>query len=97
MVEHGVRVVQVYFGSDNPWDSHEDIMEHQKMALRADRPIAALIKDLKGHGLLDETVVIVATEFGRTPSVENNASLRLQNGRDHDSYGYSMLLAGGGI
>ena len=97
LVEHGVRMVQVYFGNDNPWDSHEDIMEHQKMAVRADRPIAALIKDLKAGGLLNETLVIIGTEFGRTPSIESNAGLRLQNGRDHNSYGYSTLLAGGGI
>jgi uncharacterized protein DUF1501 len=97
LVEHGVRMVQVYFGSSNPWDSHEDIMEHQKMAVHADRPIAALIKDLKTRGLLHDTLVIVGTEFGRTPTIESNAGLRVQNGRDHNSYGYSTLLAGAGI
>jgi hypothetical protein len=97
LVEHGVRMVQVYFGGQNPWDSHEDIMEHQKMALRADRPIGALIKDLKARGLLRDTLVTIGTEFGRTPAVESNAGLRVQNGRDHNSYGYSTVLAGGGI
>jgi hypothetical protein len=97
LVEHGVRVVQVYFGNLQPWDNHDDILIHRKLARQSDRPIAALIKDLKALGLFQETLVIVGSEFGRTPSVENSASVKVQNGRDHDSYGFSVLLAGAGI
>jgi hypothetical protein len=97
LVEHGVRVVQIYFGNSQPWDNHDDILVHRKLAQQSDRPIAALIRDLKSRGLLDETLVIVGSEFGRTPSVETSASVKVQNGRDHNSYGFSLLLAGGGI
>ena len=85
LVEHGVRMVQVYFGNSQPWDNHDDILIHRKLARQSDQPIAALVKDLKARGLFDDTLVIVGSEFGRTPSVETSASVKVQNGRDHDS------------
>jgi uncharacterized protein DUF1501 len=97
LVEHGVRVVQIYFGHSQPWDSHDDILVHRKLAFQADRPIAALLQDLKSRGLLNETLVICGSEFGRTPVVQTSASVKVQNGRDHNPHGFSMLLAGGGI
>jgi hypothetical protein len=95
LVERGVRVVQVYFGHSQPWDSHSDIEDHRRLALQADGPIAALIEDLKSRGLFGETVVIVGSEFGRTPVVQLNQ--QLQNGRDHNPHGFTVLLAGGGV
>jgi len=95
LVERGVRVVQVYFGQSQPWDSHSDIEDHRKLALQADRPIAALLEDLKSRGLLSETLVICGSEFGRTPVVQLNQ--QLQNGRDHNPHGFTVLLAGGGV
>ncbi len=97
LVERGVRVVQIYFGGSQPWDSHEDILVHRKLALQSDQPIASLIQDLKSRGLLEETLVIVGSEFGRTPVIQNSASLKVQNGRDHNPHGFTMLLAGGGV
>jgi hypothetical protein len=97
LVEHGVRAVQIYFGNGQPWDNHDDIQIHRKLALQADRPIAALLRDLKERGLLDETLVLIGGEFGRTPAVEVSGLVSVQNGRDHNSHGFSMLLAGGGI
>ena len=70
LVERGVRVVQVYFGNDKPWDSHHDIMVHHRLAHQADQPIAALLEDLKSSGLLKETLVIIGGEFGRRPWTE---------------------------
>jgi hypothetical protein len=97
LVERGVRVVQVYFGEDIPWDSHHDILVHRKLALQADRPIAALLKDLKSRGLLQETIVVVGGEFGRTPWIETHGRINVQNGRNHNSKGFTYLLAGGGV
>jgi len=97
LVERGVRFVQVYYGNGQPWDSHEDIQDLRKLAGRSDQPIGALVADLKERGLLDETLVLVASEFGRTPAVENSAAVKVQNGRDHSPYGFTTLLAGGGI
>ena len=97
LVEHGVRVVQIYFGNGQPWDNHDDILIHRKLALQADRPIAALLKDLKERGLLDETLVLIGGEFGRTPAVEISGLVKVQNGRDHNSHGFSVLMAGSGI
>jgi len=100
LVERGVRFVQVWHGTAQPWDSHNDIFDHQKLARECDQAIGALIKDLKQRGLLDETLVIWGGEFGRTPSVElanpliGNAKT---SGLDHNHYGFSMWLAGGGI
>ena len=86
-----MRVVQVYYGNDQPWDDHEDIADHRDHAQKSDRPIAALLKDLKARGLLEDTLVIWGGEFGRTPSSEG------AKGRDHHSLGFSMWLAGGGV
>ena len=97
LVERGVRMVQVYFGNGQPWDNHDDIQIHRKLASQADGPIAALLQDLKASGLLQETLVIIGGEFGRTPVVEVSGLVKVQNGRDHNSHGFSMLLAGGGV
>ncbi len=97
LVERGVRVVQIYFGHSNPWDSHDDIIDHRRLAFQADRPISALIQDLKSRGLLEETMVICGSEFGRTPVVQTSASVRVQNGRDHNPHSFTTLLAGGGV
>jgi len=97
LVERGVRMVQIYFGNMQPWDNHDDIQIHRKLAAQADPPIAALLQDLKTSGLLQETIVIISGEFGRTPSVEVSGLVKVQNGRDHNSHGFSTLVAGGGF
>ena len=95
MVERGVRFVQLFFGTNlgDDWDSaHDDLLgSHQKMAKKSDQPIAALLTDLQARGLLDSTLVVWKSEFGRTPLAEG------KNGRDHHPYGYSMWMAGAGI
>ena len=90
-------MVQVYYGDRQPWDSHDDILDQRIHAERSDGPIAALVQDLKERGLFDETIVIVGSEFGRTPMIQNSGSERVGQGRDHNPPGYSILLAGGGI
>lgn len=98
LAERGVRFVQVWHGPFQPWDSHNDIFPKiRRLAPECDRPIAALLLDLKQRGLLDETLVIVSGEFGRTPTVQMNEDGSSSKGRDHNSYGFSALLAGGGI
>ncbi len=97
LAEAGVRVVQVYYGDGQPWDSHDDIMTQKNHADRSDAPIAALLEDLKLRGMLDDTLVIVGSEFGRTPMVQNSGTEKVGRGRDHNPPGYSILLAGGGI
>ena len=97
LIERGVRMVQIYFGNGQPWDNHDDIQIHRKLAQQADQPMAALLSDLKSRGLLNDTLVIIGGEFGRTPVVEISGLVPVQNGRDHNSHGFSMLLAGGGI
>jgi hypothetical protein len=95
LVERGVRFVQVYSGGGpivTQWDAHDDInANHEKMSGHADQPIAALLKDLKQRGLLDTTLVVWASEFGRTPMSQGG------KGRDHNPYGFTMWLAGGGV
>ena len=91
LAERGVRVTQVYYGNGQPWDDHGDILNHRNHARQSDRPVAALLKDLKARGLLDETLVVWGGEFGRTPTSEG------AKGRDHHSTGFSMWLAGGGV
>jgi len=95
LVERGVRFVQIfhgYNGGAGQWDAHANLQAgHSKLAKEVDQPIAALLGDLKQRGLLDETIVVIATEFGRTPGAEKS------NGRDHHPYGFSVALAGGGI
>ena len=87
--ESGVRFVQC---NSNGWDHHFDLKNQlTKMCAKVDKPIAGLINDLKGLGLLDETLVIWGGEFGRTPTAEN------ANGRDHNPHGFTMWLAGGGV
>ncbi|QDT39248.1 DUF1501 domain-containing protein [Stratiformator vulcanicus] len=92
LVERGVRFVQLYHGTGNKWDTHSG---HEKTASRLcremDQPVAALLKDLKRNGLLDETLVVWGGEFGRTPQSEKG------DGRDHNPYGFTMWMAGGGV
>ena len=97
LVEKGVRMVQIYYGDGQPWDNHDDILIHKRLAAGADPAIASLLEDLKLRGLLQDTLVIIGGEFGRTPAVEVSGLVKVQNGRDHNSAAYSMLLAGGGV
>ncbi|MBM3765662.1 MAG: DUF1501 domain-containing protein [Acidobacteria bacterium] len=95
MVEKGVRFVQLYTPSQS-WDSHSDILKgHAKNAAETDKPIAALIKDLKQRGLLDSTLIVWMGEFGRTP--DNPADMRNKPGRDHNTKAMTMFFAGGGV
>ncbi|MEO7156185.1 MAG: DUF1501 domain-containing protein [Vicinamibacterales bacterium] len=100
LLERGVRFVQVWHGAGQPWDNHDDLeVNHRKLAQSCDQPIGALLKDLKQRGMLEDTLVIWGGEFGRTPSVEMptpGANAGRMNGRDHNHYGFSMWLAGGG-
>src|SRR5262249_18484395 len=97
LLERGVRFVQVWSGADNGfprrnWDSHENLAkDHGDMGASLDRPAAALLKDLKSRGLLDDTIVIWTTEFGRSPCSQGS------KGRDHNPYAFTSWLAGGGI
>jgi hypothetical protein len=97
LVERGVRFVQLYAGgnhTDANWDAHGDLVaNHTNHAGRTDKPIAALIKDLKQRGLLDSTLIIWGGEFGRQPTAEYATG----TGRDHNAYGFTMWMAGGGI
>ena len=97
LVERGVRFVQVYSGgshNDDNWDAHGDLVaNHSNHAGATDQPIAALLNDLKQRGLLDETLVVWGGEFGRQPTAEYAEG----TGRDHNSYGFTMWMAGGGI
>jgi uncharacterized protein (DUF1501 family) len=97
LVEHGVRMVQVYYGNFQPWDSHDDILVHGKLAREADGPIAALVEDLKQRGLFEETLLVIGTEFGRTPMIQNSGLEKIGKGRDHNVPGYTTLMAGGGV
>ncbi len=97
LIERGVRMVQIYSGNGQPWDNHDDIQIHRKLATEADPAIAALLADLKSSGMLKETVVIIGGEFGRTPAVEVSGLVPVQNGRDHNSHGFTTLVAGGGF
>jgi hypothetical protein len=95
LVERGVRFVQLYSGGGPvsvQWDAHDNMVEnHTKMCRWTDQPVAGLLKDLKQRGMLDETLVVWATEFGRTPVTQNG------KGRDHNPYGFTMWMAGGGV
>ena len=97
LAERGVRMTQVYFGNFQPWDSHDDIRVHAKLAQAADGPIASLIEDLKQRGMFEETLLIIASEFGRTPMIQNSGLEKVGNGRDHNVHGFTTLLAGGGV
>ncbi len=92
LVERGVRFVQLYSGSGSKWDAHSNVEgNHARYCRESDRPIAGLLGDLKQRGLLESTLVIWGGEFGRTPMSESG------NGRDHNPYGFTMWLAGGGV
>jgi len=95
MVEEGVRFIQIFHGSNGgagAWDAHGSLKAgHSSLCMQTDQPVAGLLKDLKRRGLLDETLVVWGTEFGRTPGAQGGT------GRDHHPYGFSIWLAGGGI
>jgi hypothetical protein len=91
-VERGVRFVQLYHGAGNKWDAHRNIEpNHAENCRSSDKPVAGLLRDLKRRGLLDSTLVIWGGEFGRTPMSEQG------DGRDHNPYGFTMWMAGGGV
>ncbi len=95
LVQRGVRMVNIIHSS---WDHHsrlDDELTHN--SLMADQPIAALIQDLKRHGLLDDTLVVIGSEFGRTPLGENRPGFKQVTGRDHHPFAFTILLAGGGV
>ena len=92
LVERGVRFVELYSGSGSGWDAHNDIEgNHSRMCKSSDKPIAGLLADLKARGLLEDTLVVWGGEFGRTPFNEKG------DGRDHNPWGFTMWMAGGGI
>lgn len=92
LAESGVRFVQLYSGNTNGWDAHSDVLKnHTEMCRRTDKPIAGLLADLKQRGLWDDTLVVWGGEFGRMPMSEQG------KGRDHNPWGYSVWLAGGGV
>jgi len=98
LLERGVRVVQLWHGAGQPWDHHDNIeANHRKNAAEIDGPIAAFMTDLKQRGLFDDTLILWGGEFGRTPSVELGDSGKSKLGRDHNHYGFSVWLAGGGV
>jgi hypothetical protein len=98
LLERGVRFVQLWHGAGQPWDNHSNIeAEHTKLAGQIDQPIAALLTDLKQRGMLEDTLVLFGGEFGRTPTVELSGDGKPINGRDHNHWGFSVWLAGGGI
>lgn len=92
LVERGVRFVQLYCGTGSQWDAHADLEgNHAKMCAISDKPIAGLLADLKSRGMLEDTLVIWGGEFGRTPMSEG------AKGRDHNPWGFSIFMAGGGV
>ena len=92
LVERGVRFVQLYHGAGSKWDAHSNIeSNHSGLCKHMDRPVAGLLQDLKRRGLLDDTLVVWGGEFGRTPMGEKG------DGRDHNPYGFTMWMAGGGV
>jgi uncharacterized protein (DUF1501 family) len=94
LVERGVRFIQIQHGGGGAgaWDAHSGLKaNHESLARSVDQPVAALLEDLSRRGLLDETLVVFATEFGRTPGSQG------ADGRDHHIYGFSVWMAGGGI
>jgi hypothetical protein len=98
LLERGVRYVQLWHGAGQPWDNHADIEKnHRQLAGQIDRPIAGLMTDLKQRGMFEDTLIIWGGEFGRTPTVELGGDGKSKLGRDHNHYGFSVWLAGGGI
>jgi hypothetical protein len=103
LLEKGVRFVQIYSGGPiggsprTSWDAHENVKEnHGAEAAKIDRPVAALVRDMRQRGMLDDTLVIFTTEFGRTPFTQSAGDV-VGNGRDHNKYGFSCWLAGAGL
>ena len=102
LLQQGVRFVQLFSGGAfgrprHNWDGHEDMVKnHGREAARVDQPLAALLTDLRRTGLLDDTLVLFTSEFGRTPFAQSNAGV-LGTGRDHNQYGFSVWMAGGGL
>lgn len=101
LVERGVRFIQIfhgYTGNAGAWDSHRDIVKnHSRLAREVDQPVSALIRDLKLRGLLDDTLVVWGSEFGRTPGAEFRDNNVNGTGRDHHPHGFSVVMAGGGV
>jgi uncharacterized protein (DUF1501 family) len=96
LVERGVRFVSLFMAGQ-PWDTHTNNNEGtKKCCQRTDKPVAALLADLKRRGMLDSTLVLWGGEFGRTPAAEQRNG-KTAHGRDHHPYGFSVWLAGGGI
>lgn len=94
MIERGVRFIQLWSGAGQPWDNHDNLeKQHRSLSAQWDQPIAAFLTDLKQRGLFDSTLILWGGEFGRTPVAE----LPQLNGRDHNHYGFTCWLAGGGI
>jgi len=92
LAERGVRFIQLYHGAGSKWDSHTKLdVNHSNLCRSMDKPVAALLKDLKRRGMLDETLVVWGGEFGRTPMSEKG------DGRDHNPSGFTMWMAGGGV
>lgn len=97
LLERGVRFVQIYAGSLIHWDAHGEIVKnHGNNARAIDRPVAALVRDLKQRGMLEDTLVLFTTEFGRTPFSQADAG-KVGSGRDHNRYGFSVWMAGAGL
>ena len=97
LLERGVRMVQLWHGAGQPWDNHDNIeTNHRRLAGQIDQPIAALLHDLKQRGMLEDTLVLWGGEFGRTPTVELTGG-KSKLGRDHNHYGFTVWMAGGGV
>ena len=100
LLERGVRFIQLWHGNGQPWDSHDNIEDHRGLAEKCDQAIGAFLTDLKMRGLLDETLVIWGGEFGRTPVVElpkAGSNAGTMKGRDHNHFGFTTWVAGGGV
>jgi hypothetical protein len=98
LLERGVRFVQLWHGAGQPWDHHDNIEGNiRKHSSEIDGPIAALMTDLKQRGMFEDTLILWGGEFGRTPSVELGDGGKSKLGRDHNHYGFSVWLAGGGV
>jgi hypothetical protein len=98
LLERGVRFVQLWHGAGQPWDHHDNIEKNiRQHSNDIDGPIAALMTDLKQRGMFEDTLILWGGEFGRTPSVELGEGGKSKLGRDHNHYGFSVWMAGGGI
>ena len=100
LLERSVRFIQLWHGNGQPWDSHDNIEDHRRLAGECDQAIGAFLSDLKMRGMLDETLVMWGGEFGRTPVVElpkAGSNAGVMKGRDHNHYGFTTWLAGGGV